>query len=46
MPTTYIVVTYLMEYAFTFTFESREFPRCVYGPLSVALIFDLLTVDL
>jgi len=37
-PPVYSFVSYLMEYAFTFTFASRAFPRCAYGALSVTLI--------
>jgi len=47
-PATYGFVTYLMEYAFTFTFASREFPpTCIVCDSIdlidlVTLIFDLL----
>jgi len=42
-PTCVWYVTYLMEYALTFTFASREFPRCAYGPLLVTTLIGLVT---
>jgi len=43
--TCYGFVTYLMEYAFTFTFALRESPRmCAYGALFVSALIGLVTL--